>query len=333
MLKRKTGQASVMVVLVLAVLCAGCFGFAAQRGSLCVVSAVATLLDRGSARVFLSFLQCVLWVALISLPAAWLSPGGASVAADPAGLASIIGGLVFGVGAAINGGCSFGTLIRLAAGDMSYIATASGVLAGIAFQRHAMGIIEHPPAAGLSVASEHPAWAGLFFLLAIGHGVHQMANASRRDLSGQWSPGAAAAIMGLSGGVLYVLSGTWNVFLSIGDLFDAGSAARCNIVELIALSTSTLAGAILAATTSNAFRLQLTPTVWPRRFIGGGAMGFGIALIPGGNAVLILHSLPSMSPFAVPVYAALIVGAGAALLVSRTLRRSAHFPRIRNRVP
>jgi hypothetical protein len=56
-------------------------------------------------------------------------------------------------------------------------------------------------------------------------------------------------------------------------------------------------------------------------------MGFGIALIPGGNAVLILHSLPSLLPYAVPVYVALVIGSGATLLLSRTLRRSAHFAR------
>jgi hypothetical protein len=125
------------------------------------------------------------------------------------------------------------------------------------------------------------------------------------------------------------LRAIWNLerFLSLDDLFETGSAARYNIVEIIALSTITLADALLAAVTSNTFRLQLAPTVWPRRFIGGGAMGFGIALIPGSNAVLILHSLPSLLPYAVPVYVALIIGSGATLLLSRTLRRSAHFAR------
>jgi uncharacterized protein len=323
---RKQGEFSVLVML-LAILCAGCFGFAAQRGSLCVVSAVATILDRGSAQVFLSFLRCVLWVALIGLPVTWLWPGGHPVPTYPTSLATIIGGLVFGVGAAINGGCSFGTLIRLASGDLSCMATLSGVLAGIEFHRHAMGILDHPPPTGLNVTSEHPAWTVLLFLLAIGHGAHQLANVSRRDFAGQWSPAAAAAIVGLTSGILYALSGTWNILLSLGDLFEADSVAQCHIVALATLSTVTLAGAVLAAVTSKAFRLRLEPTVWPRRFIGGGAMGCGIALIPGGNAVLILHSLPSLLPYSVPAYMALIIGSGATLLVSRSLRRSAYFPR------
>jgi uncharacterized protein len=315
-----------VLALFLAALCAGCFGFAAQRGSLCVVSGVAALLDRGSAQVFLSFLRCVLWVALIGLPVAWLWPGSDSAPAYPTSLASIFGGLVFGLGAAINGGCSFGTLIRLASGDLSCLATLSGMLAGIEFHQHAMDIIDHPPAIGFSVTNEHPVYAALFFFLAVGHGIHQLANVSRRDFAGQWSPAAAAAIVGLTSGVLYALSGTWNALLSMDDLFEAGSTARCNTVELATLSTITLAGAVLAAVMGNAFRLQLAPAIWPRRFIGGGAMGCGIALIPGGNTVLILHSLPSLLPYSVPVYMALIIGSGATLLVSRTLRRSAHLP-------
>jgi hypothetical protein len=98
---RKQDEFSVLAML-LAILCAGCFGFAAQRGSLCVVSAVAAILDKGSAQVFLSFLRCVLWVALIGLPVTWLWPGGHPVPAYPTSLASIVGGLVFGVGAAIK---------------------------------------------------------------------------------------------------------------------------------------------------------------------------------------------------------------------------------------
>lgn len=54
-------------------------------------------------------------------------------------------------------------------------------------------------------------------------------------------------------------------------------------------------------------------------------MGFGAALIPGGNGVLVLHAFPALSPHAVPAYIALILGVGASLLVSRFLRRSAHL--------
>jgi hypothetical protein len=75
-----------------------------------------------------------------------------------------------------------------------------------------MGNIEHPPAVGSGVMTTHPVWTMLFFLLVIGHGAHQLANISRRDFAGRWSPGAAAAVVGLTSGVLYALSGTWNVF-------------------------------------------------------------------------------------------------------------------------
>ena len=40
-------------------------------------------------------------------------------------------------------------------------------------------------------------------------------------------------------------------------------------------------------------------------------MGFGTALAPGGNDVLILYGIPTVSPYAVPTYTALAVGVAA----------------------
>ena len=48
-------------------------------------------------------------------------------------------------------------------------------------------------------------------------------------------------------------------------------------------------------------------------------MGVGVTLTPGGNDVLILHSIPSGSPHALPAYAALLVGTAAGLMVIRSL--------------
>lgn len=102
------------------------FGFAAQRGCLCAVSAIHTLVDDKALGPFLSFLRCSAWVILISLPVWWFCPAarvGEIYAFAPAGLA---GAALFGAGAAINGGCNFGTLTRFATGDTTFAMTAVG---------------------------------------------------------------------------------------------------------------------------------------------------------------------------------------------------------------
>ena len=48
-------------------------------------------------------------------------------------------------------------------------------------------------------------------------------------------------------------------------------------------------------------------------------MGLGAALTPGGNDVLVLYSLPSVSPHALPSYAALALGVVVAILLMRVI--------------
>ena len=43
-------------------------------------------------------------------------------------------------------------------------------------------------------------------------------------------------------------------------------------------------------------------------------MGCGAAMIPGGNDVLILHGIPSLSAHAVPAFLAMLVGIAASLV-------------------
>jgi hypothetical protein len=58
---------------------------------------------------------------------------------------------------------------------------------------------------------------------------------------------------------------------------------------------------------------------WWRNVIGGALMGLGAALTPGGNDVLVLYSLPSLSPHALPSYAALALGVVVAILLMRAV--------------
>ena len=50
-------------------------------------------------------------------------------------------------------------------------------------------------------------------------------------------------------------------------------------------------------------------------------MGFGASMIPGGNDVLIMHGMPSLSAHAVPAFLAMLFGITVSLLSMRVLRR------------
>ena len=55
-------------------------------------------------------------------------------------------------------------------------------------------------------------------------------------------------------------------------------------------------------------------------------MGLGAAMVPGGNDVLILHDIPSLSPHAVPAFLAMLVGIAVSLMSMRALGQN--IPRI-----
>ncbi len=49
-------------------------------------------------------------------------------------------------------------------------------------------------------------------------------------------------------------------------------------------------------------------------------MGFGAALVPGSNDVLILHAIPGLSPHAPPAYAAMVIGIALPLMLLRVIQ-------------
>ena len=87
-------------------------GFGSHRASLCTVRAVGEILA--------SLAKAALWAVVVSLPTRWLTepnimPGALLHATTP------LGGFLFGVGAAVNSGCSFSTLGHVAERGLSYL--------------------------------------------------------------------------------------------------------------------------------------------------------------------------------------------------------------------
>ena len=122
---------SAAAILASSLLLAAVVGFAAHRASICTVKAVAEIYATRRAFVFASFAKTVLWIMAAALVMHALIP---EIRGQAMGwmvsLSAIVGGLVFGVGAVVNGGCAFSTLTRLGAGNVAMLATLVGFALG-----------------------------------------------------------------------------------------------------------------------------------------------------------------------------------------------------------
>lgn len=238
----------------------------------------------------------------------------------------IAGGFIFGIGAAVNGGCSFGTLIRFAAGDVSFIASFTGMAIGIWLQRHQFMSADLSPKGLSMVAHSSPLGIVLLGIVAL-LCLRELMLVPRWKDPGSRSPERAAIAIGLAGGGLYILNGAWPYTVAFDQLVNSSDPDQLHGLTLAAITLATLAGATFGAIQSKMFHFQVQWRLLPLRIIGGVMMGFGAALIPGGNGVLVLHAFPALSPHAVPAYFALILGVGTSLFMSPFLRHVAPLPK------
>src|SRR5258708_34377642 len=121
-----------MGVLAVSCIFAAILGFAAQRASICNVKAVAEALRSRTGYMLAGIFKSVLWVFVLTVPVLILMP---TVSERYTGwqisTGALLGGLVFGLGAAINGACAFSTLARLADGQLAMLGTLGGFVLGI----------------------------------------------------------------------------------------------------------------------------------------------------------------------------------------------------------
>jgi uncharacterized membrane protein YedE/YeeE len=326
-----------MLLNAVGLICALLIGFAAHRASLCNVRAVSEIITAGSTLMLWSLVQAVLWMAALTgvlVLGLGVAPH-AAVARTPIGWA-LAGGWLFGVGAAINGGCSLSTLHRLADGELSMLATLFGFAVGVSTWL-AVQLTGWP--AGLSpVPSPWLRWPDLapwVLTLLLAWVLSRLrwfwqlsrrcgkASLRERLLAPAYHLSVSAAVMGLAGGLLYATQGAW----SYTNFFRIEVVHRLGNAEAPTVWHGILVGGLLVGMVGSA--LQRGPLVWraPDRQIawvqhaGGGAlMGAGTAMVPGGNDALLLSGLPALTSAAAGAYALMLIGITSVLLVKRVVR-------------
>ena len=314
------------VAFLVAALCAGVMGYAIQRGATCTVAAVDEVLTERSGRRLASLVEAALWVtggllvaqALRLLPQ---MPVGYAVSAW-----TVIGGVLLGLGAFVNGACVFGAIARLGSGEWAYVRTPIGFFVGCLSVTALFGAMAPQPLPYGSPVLRAPSWvAAAFIAFAL---VRVARSWLRRDGNATsrwhealaarvWSPHAATIVIGVTFVVMLLLVGGWaytDVLAELAHGMSMSVAARGLL--LVAM----LLGAILGGWTADLLR-AVRPS--PRRlatcFAGGLLMGWGSLLLPGGNDGLILVGMPLAWPYAWLAFATMCVTIAGAQLARRAI--------------
>ena len=283
-------------------------GYASQRGRTCAVSAAFEIAKRGRARRFAGYLFAAACSLLVLSVVSLFDPGvfAGFKAQAPSGW-TYVGGVVFAVGAWINGRCSLGTIARLGSGDLVRLGTLVGIFGGTM-----LGIFFAPR----DIAIGH---AAFFFQLAptlrIGGAILAMgalAMLVRRIVPhdfnpSQWSIPKAMLIIGLANGVLVWLARDW----SYTSLFRHVARGEAGTGFGLLCFATLIAGTVTAGIVSQQLVWRLgVPREWLLAVLGGLFMGIGVVLVPGGNDTMLLVGLPLLLPQLIAgytvVYATLI---------------------------
>jgi uncharacterized protein len=295
-------------VNILLLACAFAMGFLVPRGTTCAVAAVIEVFDRKRAWRFAGFGLASLTGLVVILPLAWLHLGPFHFA-PVFELSALIalGGLLFGVGAAINGACVFGTLTKIVSGDSSYLFVLLGLWLGtfviglthlqLSPKLQAMSALGHFTQGNLA------RWfAALIGLLALFYAFQRKARMRHAlIMSG----------IGLSGGLLYALHPYWSYSAVISDFAHEALMMPFHMGDglLPWLVSAAIIGGLLSTVLAKHFKPR-QPNLRASfgSLIGGFLMAFGVVMIPGGNDGLVLSLLPSLVPAGALAYLTMNLG-------------------------
>jgi len=307
-------------------------GFTGNRTTLCAIKAVDEVITKRRFDLLLSFLKIVIWVFGISLLfEIFLVISPARDNNYACRFEGVFGGLIFGFGATINGGCALHTLLRFCRGNIGILVSFLGLCLGSIAARYLINVfpnlepIKVEPFKGFEptqlflLASIFLVWAGYeLFMLFKGTNLNQWKNKFKSD---SYELRLSSAVLGVSNGILVVFVGTWmytNLIIGslINTFFVANSAIEKDLSFVhFGLFLALIVGISLSAYLSKAFLINFRFRF--NYLFGGFLMGAGATLVPGGNDVVLLNSIPTITFQAVPSYLAMLIGIAFALLLKK----------------
>jgi uncharacterized membrane protein YedE/YeeE len=321
-----------MTALIAACVLAAILGFAAHRASVCAVRGIAEVMHARTAWMFWSITKSSLWVFALALPFFLLTPAGNYAGGWQLTGFAVAGGFVFGIGGAVNGACAYSTMTRMVDGDVGMLVTVLGFACGIAIFVGLFDaqLVPRPTSAYAAFGSLKPLAPVLIAALAIGAIVEVVqlwrtrepgVPLMRRLLARQYRLSTAALLIGLSSGIIFLNFGSPGYTTTYQQVIEGMIGSRpCPDTMRVVVLLSVLAGMLISTLQRRGFRLDARPRrMWVRHLAGGMLMGLGTALAPGGNDALVLYGIPSLSPHALPAFAAMVVGIALGLFAMRAL--------------
>ncbi len=288
-------------------------GYLAQSTGICVVRGVRQW-DDGRPALLLATLLCGAWT-WICIPVANHFGLQIPIQRHDVALMFAVGGLIFGIGAAINGGCAVSTLSKLAAGNVHMVATLSGWVAGWALWLWLRPTPELPP---MTPPTPLALWALIgasVFLLALA----VIAPWEQRKL---W---VSITFFGIAGGLLTLLEPRWSPSALVTDLGALAADEPGTLVPSIyriALISILLGGMALSAWRAHHFKLQRPGFRRLTIHLGAGTlMGVGAAMALGGNDVQLLAAVPALSPAGLVTVLFMLLGTWTTLRLMGRLAR------------
>lgn len=285
--------------VVLGLVCAFVLGVAIQRGNTCTVAAVHDALVRKDRSTVVGLVEAMIGVAGILFLLHLTGHLGVDVPRAGITWATLVGGVALGVGAVCNGACATGTVARIGSGNLVFLLTPVGILAGAMVARRLAGV-------GLPDAHPRPVAAGMVavvvVVVAAAFAVVRIAGALRRRSGARierrwWHPRTATAVIALAFVILTLAVGPWAYTDGIAQV-AAGTVARP--AQLALLVAALFGGALAAGLRRPDFMVtRPTPAAAVRCLIGGALIGVGLELVPGAHDSLTLLGVPTGSPSAV----------------------------------
>lgn len=313
-------------------------GFAIQRGSVCAVVAAKQLVLRRRWSRTRAYLVAACWSLVVLVPLAWLLPEQIHLADSYPVTALLLGvSALYGLGAYINGSCAFGTLSGLTRGNLNYAATVVGIFFGAALSSQIGPIASGSLQLSASSLSQ-PSTMGLVVLIlalaVVLHAVSRHYKYSRRWsgpltellVARRWRVAPSVAILGVAGGLLYAAAGDWTYMAVLSERAASLTQSSTDSMEArpILATLAVVSGGVLAAKLSGRFawrRANVSEAT--RKVLGGAVMSFAAASIPGGNDMLLLYGLPSLSLYAIAAYVTMITTLCMLIYLSTLIRRRA----------
>ncbi len=303
-----------MLLLTGALLLVAVLGYMTQTTGLCMVRGVREW-SQGRPEVMLSILCCGVLVWAVAAASRYVGTEIPFLVFKP-GPWFAIGGLLFGLGTALNQGCSISTLSRLASGELQMLTTPLGWVAGwctLAYWQPSLDVTMLPGPGPGAFAILAAMTCGLALWALRG-------NPFRRNL---W---LGMMGIGLLSGVLYLYEPGWSPSGLLQDQIavlmdpDGRHAPR---LPRYALLLALLFGMSVAA--HRLKKLQLRPaTTGPLllHFFAGTLMGVGAALAMGGNDSQLLLAIPAFSPAGFLTVGCILAGIRMGLFILAQMQRN-----------